>query len=220
MEVDLNRLEFRVQVQLRPVGNLTNDGRTPAHNLRLFLNASRGSQEIDFPTGEIMKPVEPKFFLDGNTNRYPFDRQQTTLLFLLTAPGCPDRLPTSATPALTAPATSDPEIGAAALKQVDVPICLDLAASIGRRRRVTFPGRWTGGCYARYRGPRDFPSTDPPWPARNCDRVHLSGVVRCRCWGRILRHYHCTNRKQSRKRERAKRTVENTFHAELLNCRL
>ena len=72
VEVDLNRLEFRVQVQLRPVGNLTNDGRTPAHNLRLFLNASRGSQEIDFPTGEIMKPVEPKFFLDGNTNRYPF----------------------------------------------------------------------------------------------------------------------------------------------------
>ena len=72
MEANLNRSELRVQIRLRPVGNLTKDGVTPARNLKLFLNASQGSQEIDFPVGEIMRPFEAEFSLDGDTNRYPF----------------------------------------------------------------------------------------------------------------------------------------------------
>ena len=69
VEVDVSRSEVRVQLQLRPLGNLALDGVTPTRNLKLFLNASRGSQEIDFPSGERMNPVEADFFLDGDTNR-------------------------------------------------------------------------------------------------------------------------------------------------------
>ena len=130
MEANLNRSELRVQIRLRPVGNLTKDGVTPARNLKLFLNASQGSQEVDFPVGEIMRPFEAEFSLDGDTNRYPFDRHQTTLGFLLTASGQPDRSPTPSSYALTATPIPNLAIGPAALEQNHVPISIDLTASI------------------------------------------------------------------------------------------
>ena len=130
MEANLNRSELRVQIRLRPVGNLTKDGVTPARNLKLFLNASQGSQEIDFPVGEIMRPFEAEFSLDGDTNRYPFDRHQTTLGFLLTASGLLDRSPTPSSHALTSPSIPNLAIDPAALEQDHVPISIDLTASI------------------------------------------------------------------------------------------
>jgi hypothetical protein len=130
VEVDVNRSEVRVQLQLQPVGNLALDGVTPTRNLKLFLNASRGSQEIDFPSGERLNPVEADFFLDGDTNRYPFDRYQTTLWLLVTTPSRHDRPPASVTPARSVPPISDLAAGAAASEQNDVPISIDLRASI------------------------------------------------------------------------------------------
>lgn len=130
VEADLNRSEIRVQIRLQAAGSLTKDGVTPARILKLFFNASRGAQEIDFFPGEMMKPVEAEFSLDGDANRYPFDRHQTTLSFILTTPSDHGGAPTSATPTLTAPPISDPAVGAAALEQRDVPISIDLAASI------------------------------------------------------------------------------------------
>jgi hypothetical protein len=130
VEVDVNRSEVRVQLQLRPVGNLALDGVTPTRNLKLFLNASRGSQEIDFPSGERMNPLEADFFIDGDTNRYPFDRYQTTLWLLVTTPSRHDRSPAAVTPARSVPPISDLAVGAAASEQNDVPISIDLRASI------------------------------------------------------------------------------------------
>jgi Domain of unknown function (DUF4436) len=100
VEADVNRSEVRVHIQLRPVGNLAKDRVTPARNLKLFLNAFRGPQEIDFPAGRRMDPIEAEFSLDGDANRYPFDHHQTTLWFLLTAPIRHDRPPTPATPVI------------------------------------------------------------------------------------------------------------------------
>ena len=68
--------------------------------------------------------------MDGDTNRYPFDRHQTTLGFLLTASGLPDRSPTPSSHAPTAPSIPNLAIDPAALEQDHVPISIDLTASI------------------------------------------------------------------------------------------
>jgi Domain of unknown function (DUF4436) len=125
VEANLNSSEIRGQICLRPVGSLTKDGTTPARNLKLFLNASHGSQEIEFPTGHPMNPIDAEFSLDGDANRYPFDRHQTTLWFLLTTPSRHERPPT-----LTLPSISDLAVGTGALEQDSVPISIDLVASI------------------------------------------------------------------------------------------
>jgi len=130
VEVDVSRSEVRVQLQLRALGNLALDGITPTRNLKLFLNASRGSQEIDFPSGKRMNPVEADFFIDGDTNRYPFDRYQTTLWLLVTTPSPHDRPPAPVIPAGSVPPISDLAVDAAASEQNDVPISIDLRASI------------------------------------------------------------------------------------------
>lgn len=130
VEANLNGSEIKVQIRLRPVGSLTKDGATPARNLKLFLNASHGSQEIDFHAGEPMNPIDADFSLDGDANRYPFDRHQTTLRFLLTTPSRHERPPTPASPALTAPPISDLAVVTGALEQDVVPISIDLTASI------------------------------------------------------------------------------------------
>ena len=86
VEADIDRSEVRAFIRLRPVGNFAKDSVTPARDLKLFLNSVRGTQEIDFPAGEHINPIEAQFSLDGDTNLYPFDRYQTTLWLLLTTP--------------------------------------------------------------------------------------------------------------------------------------
>ncbi len=97
VEADIDRSEVRAFIRLRPVGNFAKDSVTPARDLKLFLNSVRGTQEIDFPAGERVNPIEAQFSLDGDANLYPFDRYQTTLWLLLTTPSR-RRPPTQATP--------------------------------------------------------------------------------------------------------------------------
>jgi len=97
VEADIDRSEVRAYIRLRAVGNLAKDSVTPARDLKLFLNSVRGTQEIDFPAGERMNPIEAQFSLDGDANLYPFDRHQTTLWLLLTTPSR-RRPPAQATP--------------------------------------------------------------------------------------------------------------------------
>jgi len=94
VEAEIDRSEVRAYIRLRPVGNLGKDAVTPVRDLKLFLNSVRGTQEIDFPAGERLNPVEAQFSLDGDANLYPFDRYQTTLWLLLTTPSRPPAPPT------------------------------------------------------------------------------------------------------------------------------
>jgi len=107
VEADIDRSEIRAYIRLRAVGNLAKDSVTPARDLKLFLNSVRGTQEIDFPAGDRMNPIEAQFSLDGDANLYPFDRHQTTLWLLLTTPSR-RRPPAQATPSSpkTSPAKS------------------------------------------------------------------------------------------------------------------
>ena len=74
ISVNLAESELTARMSFRLNGDLAKDPITPAEDLTLFLNGIRGSQEIDFPRGKRINPIEAVFALDGNANYYPFDR--------------------------------------------------------------------------------------------------------------------------------------------------
>ena len=76
--------ELTVQISFRPQGSLAQDEVTPAVNLKLLTNNVRSQQEFDFPKGQRMNRIEAVFPLNGELNRYPFDRYDTTLWLLMT----------------------------------------------------------------------------------------------------------------------------------------
>jgi hypothetical protein len=77
--VDLAKSEITTRVSLRLNGDLAKDPVTPALDLKLILNVIRGSQEIEFPRGRRINPFEAVFPVDGNVNKYPFDRYETSI---------------------------------------------------------------------------------------------------------------------------------------------
>ena len=78
--------ELTAQLSFRVAGKLGLDGVTPATDLKLFVNNVGGEQEFDFERGRRMNPIEVVFPLNGNLNRYPFDRYRTTLALLMVRP--------------------------------------------------------------------------------------------------------------------------------------
>jgi hypothetical protein len=85
-DVNTSAQELTAQISLRPQGALAQDEVTPAVNLKLLTNAVRSQQEFDFPKGKRMNRIEAVFPLNGEINRYPLDRYQTTLWMLMTTP--------------------------------------------------------------------------------------------------------------------------------------
>jgi hypothetical protein len=82
--VDLAKSEITARVSLRLNGELAKDPVTPALDLKLFLNGIQGAQEIEFPRGRRINPFEAVFPLDGNVNKYPFDRYGTSIWMMVT----------------------------------------------------------------------------------------------------------------------------------------
>jgi hypothetical protein len=78
--------ELTAQIGLRPRGALARDDVTPAVDLKLLTNNVRSQQEFDFPKGKRMNRIEAVFPLNGELNRYPFDRYRPTLWLLMTTP--------------------------------------------------------------------------------------------------------------------------------------
>jgi hypothetical protein len=66
------------------VGNFAKDPVTPAVDLKLFLNDIRGTQEIVWLRGRRINPVEAVFSLEGNENKYPFDRYSAAIRMIAT----------------------------------------------------------------------------------------------------------------------------------------
>jgi hypothetical protein len=64
-------------------GDIAIDPVTPAANLKFFLNEIEGPQEIDFPRGQSMNPISAVFAVDGNSNRYPFDRYTSAIRIIV-----------------------------------------------------------------------------------------------------------------------------------------
>ncbi len=84
--VDQMAQQLTTQLNFRLAGKIASDEVTPAVDLKFFVNNVRGEQEFDFHKGRRINPVEVIFPLNGNLNRYPFDRYRTTLSLLTTRP--------------------------------------------------------------------------------------------------------------------------------------
>jgi uncharacterized protein (DUF983 family) len=84
--VDTATQELTAQLGFRLTGNIARDEVTPAAEMKLLINNVRGQQEFDFPQGKRMNRIEAVFPLNGDFNKYPFDRYETTMWLLMTSP--------------------------------------------------------------------------------------------------------------------------------------
>ena len=82
ISLDPARLEMAVRMSFHLNGKIAKDPVTPAVDLKFFLNAIDGPQQIEFPRGRRMNSIEAVFPLDGNLNRYPFDRYESSIRLL------------------------------------------------------------------------------------------------------------------------------------------
>jgi hypothetical protein len=78
--------ELTAQVSFRLSGNIAKDEVTPAVDLHLLINNFRGEQEFEFAKDKRMSRIEVVFPLNGDLNKYPLDRYDTTVRLLMTTP--------------------------------------------------------------------------------------------------------------------------------------
>ena len=132
--------ELTAQLGFRVAGSIAKDDVTPAVDLQLLANNVRGEQEFDFPKGKRMNRVEVVVPLNGELNKYPFDRYATTVWLLMTtparnaqrqAPKASATVPTATEPAAAPTPTGQIEelaVSASALER-STPVALSVSVS-------------------------------------------------------------------------------------------
>lgn len=144
--IDVNPMERELIAQLmfRVTGDIARDEVTPAIDLKLLINNVGGQQEFDFPQGKRMNPIHAVFPLNGDLNKYPFDRYETRMWLLMTAPAAVNKANVSRVPddQLQESAQADQlTIGAATLQRnTPIPLSISVSAAI---RGIKFRGSVT-----------------------------------------------------------------------------
>jgi hypothetical protein len=147
VSIDPNKGDIVARLEFEPKGRFTKGEELAlARDLKLFVNSATGKQELDFPKGKRMNPMEVVVNMyDGLVTDYPFDRHRAYLEFYF-MPGKEEKKSSepAAKPAEPAP-TPTPETAAgeeqkkeegekkpaAAEKDEDIiPIGVDFAGSI------------------------------------------------------------------------------------------
>jgi hypothetical protein len=126
--------ELTAQLAFRLAGNIAKDDVTPAVDLKLLINNFRSQQEFDFPKDKRMNRIEAVFPLNGDLNKYPFDRYDTTVWLLMTTPARDvqlqsPKLPESI-PALTHQADELAVSSTALMRNAPVALSVSISASI------------------------------------------------------------------------------------------
>jgi hypothetical protein len=136
--VDVAKGQLMARLRMRPSGRIGTEFRTPSVRLKLYVNNSPGQQEFEFPAGQGMTRIEATVPLEGDLNRYPFDKYESNIwLYADTAP--PPQAPqASRVPKANAP-QANPELGVAGeelaldkdslQKNLPVPLSVSLSAS-------------------------------------------------------------------------------------------
>lgn len=136
--------ELSAQLDFRLFGDIGRDEVSPSSDLKLLINNVGGEQEFDFKKGERMNPIQVVFPLNGNLNRYPFDKYETTLWLLITKPSLnkASKAPEIPEGKIEEPIQSDElKVGTVALQhRSPVPVSLVLSAAIPG---IKFGGRVT-----------------------------------------------------------------------------
>lgn len=124
--------ELTAQISFRPQGTLAEDEVTPAVDLRLLTNNVKGQQEFLFPKGIRMNRIETEVPLNGELNRYPLDRYETTLWIFMTTPSRKKQSKSLDIPEVEGRELQGDElaVGTNALQQsIPVPLKISLSAS-------------------------------------------------------------------------------------------
>lgn len=81
ISIDPNKGDVVARLEFLPKGNFTTDeGSTLARELKLYVNSANGKQELDFPKGKRMNPMEVVVSMfDGVVTDYPFDKHSAFL---------------------------------------------------------------------------------------------------------------------------------------------
>lgn len=81
VSIDPNKGDCVARMEFEPKGiYLAEDEISLARDVKLFVNGATGKQEIDFPKGKKMNPLEVTISLyDGLVTDYPFDKHQAYL---------------------------------------------------------------------------------------------------------------------------------------------
>ena len=78
--------QLTAQLTFEVAGKIARDEVTPSADLRFLVNSIGGQQEFDFPRGRRLNVIDATFPLKGLLNRYPLDKYEATLRFLVTTP--------------------------------------------------------------------------------------------------------------------------------------
>jgi hypothetical protein len=81
VSIDPNKGDIVARLEFLPKGHFTADeGSTLARDLKLYVNSANGKQELDFPKGKRMNPMEVVVnMFDGVVTDYPFDKHSAFL---------------------------------------------------------------------------------------------------------------------------------------------
>jgi hypothetical protein len=81
VSIDPNKGDIVARLEFLPKGQFTKDeGSTLSRDLKLFVNSANGKQELDFPKGKRMNPMEVVVnMFDGLVTDYPFDKHSAYL---------------------------------------------------------------------------------------------------------------------------------------------
>jgi hypothetical protein len=136
--VDLAKGQLMARLRMRPSGRIGSDFRTPSVRLKLYVNNSPGQQEFEFPVGQGMTRIEATVPLEGDLNRYPFDRYESNIWLYADTPPPPQAPQVSQVPQSKAPQPNhDLEVADQELaldkdslqKNLPVPLSISLSAS-------------------------------------------------------------------------------------------
>jgi len=150
VSIDPNKGDVVARLEFDPKGHFTTDeGRTLARDLKLFVNSATGKQELDFPKGKRMNPMEVVVNMyDGLVTDYPFDKHSAFLeMYFLpgkeagkdkTAEAASKPAAAAPTPTPEAPASGEEQKKEEAEKKTeaakpdedDIPIGVDFVGSI------------------------------------------------------------------------------------------
>ncbi|HZD31227.1 MAG TPA: DUF4436 family protein, partial [Candidatus Angelobacter sp.] len=86
IKIDPAARQLTARLRFRVYGDLAQDTMTPKLNLKLLTNNSPGQHVFEFPEGSGMVRIEATFPLEGDANRYPFDRYESTVLLFMDTP--------------------------------------------------------------------------------------------------------------------------------------
>jgi hypothetical protein len=125
--------ELIAQLGFRLAGDIAQDEVTPAANVKLLINNVGGQQEYEFPKGKRMNRIEVEFPLNGDLNRYPFDRYDTSMWLLMTTPRGNIKTKVSKAPETQSQEGHSEQLGVGAIvlqRNAPLPLSLALSASI------------------------------------------------------------------------------------------